>query len=194
MAEQYYFARDNAQFGPFTAAQMRDLAAKGRIQPTDSVWLEGTERKILAAQVKNLFAAPAPQAGPSAAGPSEGDAAAEQPQAAPPREAAEAGEPATPFVAPAPERARPPAAETTGTLTDRPAFPPKARPKRVVSIRGGILAGQDGEKVQFRKQCEKCGFVEPARTTTTIRVGTFRVPFFCPKCRRGRTVELTGIN
>ncbi len=92
------------------------------------------------------------------------------------------------------ERASP-AVETTPAPESRPAAPaPKPRPNRVVSIRGGVLAGQDGEKVQFRKQCEKCGHIEAARTTTAIRVGTFRVPFFCPKCRRGRTVELTGIN
>jgi hypothetical protein len=178
MTEQYYFAQDNDQFGPFSAAQMRELAAKGRIRPTDSVWKEGTERKVLASQVKNLFRAPAPQAGSVEA--------AAQP------EAAEMDEPQTPALAP--ERARSLAAETSGTLTNRPASPPKARPKRVVSIRGGVLASQDGERVQFRKQCEKCGFQEAARTTATIRVGTFRVPFFCPKCRRGRTVELTGIN
>jgi len=91
------------------------------------------------------------------------------------------------------DRPSPPAAAPPPSQTVRPAAPAKPRPKRVISIRGGVLAGQDGEKVQFRKKCETCGHLETSRTTSIIRIGSFRVPFFCPKCRRGRQVEITAI-
>jgi GYF domain 2 len=58
MAEQWYFAWDDKRFGPFSAAQLKDLAALGRLQPTDTVWKEGIEKGVLADQVKNLFPTP----------------------------------------------------------------------------------------------------------------------------------------
>jgi hypothetical protein len=51
MAEQYYYAQDDVQFGPFSALQMRDLATAGRIRPTDLVWREGSSQKFLASRV-----------------------------------------------------------------------------------------------------------------------------------------------
>jgi hypothetical protein len=55
MADQWYFASDNEKFGPFSAAQLMEAAALGRLRPTDTVWKEGMEKGVLAAKVKNLF-------------------------------------------------------------------------------------------------------------------------------------------
>jgi hypothetical protein len=56
MADQWYFAWDNHNFGPFTATQLKGLAALGRLQPGDAVWKDAREKGMLAANVKNLFA------------------------------------------------------------------------------------------------------------------------------------------
>jgi hypothetical protein len=57
MADEWYFSWDNNNFGPFSAAQLKELAALGRIQPTDSVWKEGMEKGVNADKIKNLFPA-----------------------------------------------------------------------------------------------------------------------------------------
>jgi hypothetical protein len=74
-----------------------------------------------------------------------------------------------------------------------PAPRPKEREKRVVEIRGGILCSQDGVSVRFKKKCTHCGQEEPARSTAQIRNGSMRVPFYCRKCKKPRTVEMRGI-
>jgi hypothetical protein len=58
MAEQWYFGWDNKRFGPFSAAQLKELAALGKLRPKDTVWKEGIEKGMLADKVKNLFPAP----------------------------------------------------------------------------------------------------------------------------------------
>jgi hypothetical protein len=58
MAEQWYFGRDNKRFGPFSAPQLKELAALGKLQPKDTVWKEGIEKGMLAEKVKNLFPPP----------------------------------------------------------------------------------------------------------------------------------------
>jgi hypothetical protein len=152
--------------------------------------------------VKNLFASPpqgpvAASALPSTPGPA-ARLAQQLPAAAPsrapePEAAAPAGEstsvPETPIVpVPAPKLTVPsiPSVAPKGN-------PPKERQKRVVAIKGATLVGQDGTKVLFRKKCLTCGFEEPARSSAFIKIGTSRVPFFCPKCRRGRAVEITAV-
>src|SRR5438874_10254063 len=55
MADQFYFARGQEQFGPFSAVQLKELAVTRRLQPTDSVWKEGMKRGVLAATVNYLF-------------------------------------------------------------------------------------------------------------------------------------------
>jgi hypothetical protein len=159
MVEQFFFSQNESLFGPFSAVEMRGLAAAGRIQPTDLVWRAGTEHKVLAGRVKNLFAAPP----------------AQPPEASSPEE-----------VAPPPPRRA--ALDVTGRRPE-----PPARPKRVVSVKGAVLMGQDGVKVQFRKKCGTCGHEDNCRSSSIIRQGAFRVPFFCPKCRKARSAEFTAV-
>jgi hypothetical protein len=204
MADQYYFSQDNTPSGPFSAAEMRGLAAAGQIRPTDPVWKEGTEQSVPAARVKNLFPAQPP------------DVATTQPLQDPPAAAPPALKGAPPHGGPEEEPAAVRANETAeaavplpGTPTGiadgqapaqpaaaaaRRASPPPARQKRVVAIKGAVLIGQDGVNVQFRKKCETCGHEDGCRSTALIRLGSSRVPFFCPKCRRPRAVEITAVS
>src|SRR5262249_7593338 len=55
MADHWYYAQGGDKLGPFSARQLKDLAAAGRILPTDTVWKEGIDKGVLAANVKNLL-------------------------------------------------------------------------------------------------------------------------------------------
>jgi hypothetical protein len=54
---QWYYVRANRQFGPFSFAQLKQLGESGLLKPNDWVWLEGTDRRIEAANVR-LFEEP----------------------------------------------------------------------------------------------------------------------------------------
>jgi hypothetical protein len=55
MAKKYFYAQGATQHGPYSAAQMRGLAAQGQIRPTDLVWREGKENRVPASGVRTLF-------------------------------------------------------------------------------------------------------------------------------------------
>lgn len=55
MTDQWYYAIDQERLGPFSSAQLKELASIGQIAPTYIVWKEGVEKGVLAAKVKNLF-------------------------------------------------------------------------------------------------------------------------------------------
>lgn len=61
MASEFYFARDEKKYGPFTAEQLKQFAASGRLLPTDKVWKsdlihkDGAEKWVPANRVKGLF-------------------------------------------------------------------------------------------------------------------------------------------
>jgi hypothetical protein len=56
MAEQWYVARGKEKFGPYTAARLKELAAQGRVLPTDMLHKEGIPKWVPASSVKGLFA------------------------------------------------------------------------------------------------------------------------------------------
>ena len=81
MGSGWYYARDGEERqGPFSGEQLKEFAAQGVIQPTDTIWKGGIADGVAANLVKNLFAAP-----PSAAPPSENRAAAPAEQKPAPR-------------------------------------------------------------------------------------------------------------
>jgi len=55
VTDHWYFEWDGKTFGPFSGVELKDLAALGRLQPTDLVWKEGTDKHVIAAKVKHLF-------------------------------------------------------------------------------------------------------------------------------------------
>ncbi len=52
---EWYYAKDNVQHGPVSAAELRQLAGRGELQPEDLVWREGMDDWIAAKRVKGLF-------------------------------------------------------------------------------------------------------------------------------------------
>ncbi len=58
MAGQWYFASDRERVGPFSAAELKQLAALGTLRPTDTVWKEGVDKGVVAEKVKHLFSPP----------------------------------------------------------------------------------------------------------------------------------------
>lgn len=58
MAEvQWYYARNDQQFGPVSAAELKQLAEAGRLSPDDLLWREGMEQWTTAVNLRGLFAA-----------------------------------------------------------------------------------------------------------------------------------------
>src|SRR5690242_15996402 len=51
----WYYSRAGERHGPFTTAQLKQLAQTGELQPTDSVWKEGMPNWKQASEVKGLF-------------------------------------------------------------------------------------------------------------------------------------------
>ncbi|HEV3261767.1 MAG TPA: DUF4339 domain-containing protein [Gemmataceae bacterium] len=190
MADQWYYARDEDRHGPFTARQLKELAAAGEIHTTDTVWKEGVAQCVAAGNVKNLFSS----AGPAIANEAAAAATAEEPL--PPQERGQAA-----AVSPTPAK---PATEDsdagTGATEARspganqaPAPQALVRKGRAMAVRGALIVGQDGTVVHYRKKCTACGYEDVCRSRMPIRNGMTRVPFFCPKCRKVRQVEIQGI-
>jgi len=57
---EWYYSKDGEKQGPVTSKQLKELAASGQLQPTDSVWKEGMKEWAEAKAVKGLFAADKP--------------------------------------------------------------------------------------------------------------------------------------
>jgi hypothetical protein len=83
----YYYSHDGQQFGPVSAADLRELAASGQLGPQDPVAQEGVPKWFPAGSIRGLFAASVPPAAPIAAATSPAAA----PASATPAEAEHAG-------------------------------------------------------------------------------------------------------
>jgi len=182
MAGQWYYGWGKHKFGPFTETQLMELAEQGKLQPMDTVWKEGTDNGIPALQVKNLF----PEMEEDAPAAAEGQRSESESVAAVPSEAAEPKEP-TDFDS---------ASAAPSAIADsNPSATPKytQRKGRAVAVKGAIIISQDGERVQFRKKCLRCGYEDASKSGMPIRNGTTRARFFCPKCRKAGEVIIQGI-
>jgi hypothetical protein len=187
---KWYYAQAGENFGPFTAGQLKDLAASGRIQRCDTVWKEGMTKGVPAARVQHLFADAPPASQPEPSAPTEPAAPApvEVPAAVSPApEPAEASAP--PADLPNPEKSQGQASRRTDSRTGLP----KAREKRVISVNGGTISSQDGTVVKFRKKCLRCGYMDTSLSTMPIPNGHVRVNFFCPKCKKNQQTEVHGV-
>jgi hypothetical protein len=210
MANRWYFARDSKTYGPYSVGQLRGLAATGQLRPRDSVWKEGMENRVLAARVKDLFSAAQlhPPAPPADATPPPSPRAVEAALDAGPDEIPD-DPPLAPLEDSPPASATPkapaaPEGETAPKLSDG-AGPGPAKTgrspqqqhvnkRRVLAVKGGVLMGQDGATVRFRKKCQKCGHDDTSVTTMPIPPGFLRLNFFCYKCKKSQMVEVQGVN
>jgi hypothetical protein len=189
MLEQWYYAHAQQEYGPFSAAQMKECAASGQIQPGDEVWKQGLTWRVSATKVKGLFAPAAVSTPPVTIAP-----AATSTLSSPPSATAAAPLPPLPD-RPAARGATERDAESVLAAPKNEASPPQpeTRTRRVISIKGGALMNQDGVVVRYRKHCQKCSYKDTSMTTMPIRPGTTRVNFFCPKCRKSQQVEVHGV-
>lgn len=64
MAAQWYYARDGQQAGPVSSQQLQQLAASGKLKPSDPVWREGMTSWSPASGVAGLTFAPPKAVGP----------------------------------------------------------------------------------------------------------------------------------
>lgn len=64
---EWYYAKQNKQHGPVSAAKLKQLAASGELKPSDLVWHEGMDEWAPARKIEGLF----PEEAPSAARPVE---------------------------------------------------------------------------------------------------------------------------
>src|SRR4051812_38579018 len=55
MSDLYYYTHDDQPQGPYSAREMRQMAASGEILHTDTVWKEGASLGLEAGKVGNLF-------------------------------------------------------------------------------------------------------------------------------------------
>ncbi|HTM55301.1 MAG TPA: DUF4339 domain-containing protein [Pirellulales bacterium] len=57
MAEtQWYYARNDQQYGPVSAADLKQLAEAGQLSPNDLLWREGMDAWTTAVNLRGLFA------------------------------------------------------------------------------------------------------------------------------------------
>jgi hypothetical protein len=52
---QWYYARNDKQFGPVTAVELKQLADGGELAPDDLLWREGMENWTTAVNLRGLF-------------------------------------------------------------------------------------------------------------------------------------------
>jgi len=70
MAEvQWYYARNDQQFGPVSAAELKQLADSGQLSPDDLLWREGMDAWATAINLRGLFTAETPANTPPPAPP-----------------------------------------------------------------------------------------------------------------------------
>lgn len=184
MASTWFYSHAEITFGPYSAQQLKDLATDGQILPMDRIWIEGTEKKVLAKKVKNLFEVVIVGATAPAA------------VVVPPQEVAAIHTPAEPTpVSPtpaAPETTPEPIAQAATDLTKSKITPPPVRKGFATRPKGAIIVSQDGATVRYRKKCSTCAQEDTSTSRMTIRNGPMREGFFCPNCRKRREVEIFG--
>jgi hypothetical protein len=222
MADQWYFARDGKQFGPFSAAQLKGFAATRQLRPQDSVWKAGMAQRVLAAKVRQLFppiqahAPPALPAGQTIPVPSLARSPPRRLTPQPPGLVTDSappskllGEPATSLE---PRSIIPDGLElvsiedgtsavavssdpTPRTGPEQPDVPQQEAVKkwRVIGVKGGVITSQDGGVVKYRKQCLKCRYADTSLTTMRIWSGFTRVHFFCPKCKKSQECVIQAV-
>jgi GYF domain 2 len=169
MVDAWFYARDAHRLGPFSSAELLELATTGEIRPTDTVWKKGIAQGVLAAKVKYLFPATQTQ-----------DVARAE------ASVANAG-----VSAPVPAEASPPLAPPKTPAPKSNLQPVKKG--RAIALTGAIVFSQDGLAVQYRKKCIKCGHVDVSKNKMLIRPGVTRASYYCPKCRKLREVTIQGV-
>jgi hypothetical protein len=64
---EWFYTRNKEQFGPVNSTQLKELAARGELLPSDLVWKDGMSEWVSAATLKSIFGAAAAPVATSAA-------------------------------------------------------------------------------------------------------------------------------
>jgi hypothetical protein len=204
MADQWYFAWGEEKFGPFSAAQLKELAGLGRLQPTDTVWKAGAEKGVLAARINHLFSDPKTKDIPAKATvpvfrselqPTQSRSSSHPGAGAKlspwlPLTSDEVTSGERPETIPDGLTLRVAPDDTNSASPVSPA--PIKTSRQATAVSGAVIIGQDGESVRYRKKCSKCRHTSSSITTMPITNEVTRVSFFCPKCRKLRDVVIDG--
>jgi hypothetical protein len=181
MADRWYYAVDGVRTGPCTTQELRQRAAAGHISPTDMIWKEGVVEGALAKNVKNLLPATVAQAPPPVLA------------EAPPGPIASTPEPTSDQSSS--ETQIPQAEDAQLQPENRPGRRPQPEQQKkgtATAGKGAVIFSQDGIRVNYKKKCSVCGHEDPGRHSMLIRQGWVRSSYYCPKCRKPRTVEILG--
>ncbi len=215
MTDRWYFGWDKERLGPFSAAQLKELGALGKLQPTDTVWKEGIENGLLADNVKNLFPDPPAEAlhakttGPVAESLTLDAELAEiipnglMLKVVPDQTDVVFPDSPSPINSPGSEEIEERALEASRALTTATDLKPitndpgtqrkPLRKGRAIAVKGAVIISQDGGIVQYRKKCFKCAYEDACKNSMPIKNGVSRQRFFCPKCRKIGEVVIQGI-
>jgi hypothetical protein len=185
MPDQWFYAHDAEKLGPFSSAQLLELATAGKIQPTDTVWKAGIDTGVPAAKVKRLFPATQTDTAPAA------KVDTPPPPPAPPPPPVET--PSTSSPSPPVGRFEPLIKETAPPASSSGMPKVQTRKGRATAGQGAVIVSQDGTTVQYIKKCIKCGHADASKSRMPIKHGTTRIGYYCPKCKKLRPVEIQGI-
>jgi GYF domain 2 len=196
MADKWYYANDQEKLGPFSSAQLKELATLGQLVPTHTVWKEGIEKGVLAAKVKNLFSAGQGESPPPAVAEVPSSGAPAQANGSVPALAHESS-PLSPHTMAENQGPALQADKDEEPKLQSPKAPKQNQPSakrlfRVVGSSGAVVIGQDGTYVRYKKKCPRCGYEDSSLKTMAIRSGVNRDRFFCQKCRKLQQVEIHG--
>jgi len=191
MADRWFYAADDNKIGPFSGQQLRDLADKGHVLATDTIWKEGVVKGVSANKVKNLFQACQPEVPPVFSSvPAATMPSSSQPMVGAPTGLATVSDDPLTGTLPDKIELQP---EMLAPLPQKPTrVPEPVKKRRAVAKKGAIIVSQDGVYVKFKRKCTVCDFEESSWHTMQITIGTMKSPFFCPKCRKRRDVEMQG--
>jgi hypothetical protein len=223
MAEKWYFAREGKKFGPFSATQLKELAATEQLRPQDTVWKEGVEQAVLAVKVRHFLppiqakAPPAQPGGRTVPVPSFPRSPSRQLTLQPLGLATDSVPPSQPpeaqTTSPEPKSMIPDGLElipiddcisapivsappTDGTGSEHSDVPEQeeVKKRRVPGVVGVVFTSKGGLVVKYGKKCLKCGYADTKLTTTPIQRGIRRTNFICPRCKKSQRVEIQGVD
>ncbi len=189
MPDQWFYKHDAEKLGPFSSAQLLELATAGKIKPTDTVWKAGIDTGVPAAKVRRLFPTAPDEAAPAAKVDTPPPPPVPAPAAPPPPVAA----PSAASTSAPGGRSEPLSKETAPPAGSIGTPKVQTRKGRATAGPGAVIVSQDGTMVQYIKKCIKCGHADASKSRMPIKHGTTRVGFYCPKCRKLRPVEIQGI-
>lgn len=60
-------------------------------------------------------------------------------------------------------------------------------------LQGAVIIEQKGNRVVYRRKCEKCGDVSRCDTSTQINTGSnYSSQFTCMKCKNNQKIQIKG--